>query len=152
MIKNTQDTFKPKEKTFKWLGVLFVIFVLCIILELMLIVYHCPYQGFVVFVIACMIPVLLLGGVKCLAYKMDPDPVIYVTDYNIVIGKSKLPWIKIQDVELATAGNTEMLFFWKKDARDDRDMECLDQSSFDSENWQRLKKCVEKHHPITIKD
>ena len=152
MIVNTQDTFKPKKKTFKWLGVLFVVFILCIALELVLIAHHYPYVGFMAFAIAWMIPVLLLGGVKCLAYKMDPDPVIYVTDYNIVIGKSKLPWIKIQDVELITSGNTEMLFFWKKDARDDRDMECLNQDTFDAATWQQLKRSVEKHHPITVKD
>lgn len=153
MIENTQDVFKAKKKTCKWLGVLFIAFILCILLELVIIANHYPYLGVFVLITAWMIPALLIGGVKCLAYKIDPGPATYITDQDIIIEKRKLPWAKIQDVELSTANNKEMLFFLKKGARSDRNMECLSQDAFDSASWQRLKLCVEKHHKITkIKD
>ena len=120
--------------------------------------HHYPYQGFVLFILVWMIPVMLIGGVKCLAYKIDPDPTVYISDYDMIIGKKRVSWRQIQDVELQqtkTAG--EILYFWLKSSsqrQSDADLfETLCQEDFDPLKWTQLKQCVEKYHKIVkIKD
>ena len=155
---NTQDIFEPRKRSFKWLGILFACFILAIILELVIIANHYPYQGLVLLMISWMLLALLIGGVKCLAYKIDPGPTVYISDHDIAIGKKRVSWKQIHDVELdKTEKGGEILFFWLKpfsQRTSEADLfEALCQVDFDPLKWTQLKQCVEKYQQIVkIKD